>query len=146
MNLKTPYLAVDGIILIKDDNSSDYKIILIERKNDPKGLALPGGFVDYGESAENALKREMKEELNLDVEIIDQFRLYSDPNRDPRMHVASMVFICKADGKPKASDDAKAAYIYDLNEINYDDLVFDHAQILKDFLPVYRQLKEEGRL
>ena len=130
---KTPYLTTDGIIeLYEGDNFKG--IILIERKNEPKGLALPGGFVDVGESVEDALVREMKEETNLDVHISRLLGIYSDPKRDPRFHTASAVFVAKAHGKPKGGDDAKEAKLYRLEEIPMDHLVFDHAKILHDYL------------
>lgn len=134
MAIKTPFVAVDGIIKFFDENDNFQGIVLIERKNPPLGLALPGGFVDIGESVEEALKREMKEEVSLDVEIIKLFNVYSKPDRDPRFHTVSIVFICKACGIPKAQDDAKEVKVYKLEEIPFDKLVFDHAKILKDFL------------
>ncbi len=130
---KTPYLTTDGIIEVYDEDSFR-GIVLIERKNEPKGLALPGGFVDIGESVEDALIREMQEETNLDVEIVKLLGIYSNPKRDPRFHTASAVFITKARGEPKAGDDAKEAKLYALEEIPMDQLVFDHSQILKDYL------------
>jgi 8-oxo-dGTP diphosphatase len=130
---KTPYLTTDGIIEIYE--GSTFKgIVLIERRNEPKGLALPGGFVDVGESVEDALKREMQEETNLDVEIEKLLGVYSNPKRDPRFHTASVVFIAKAKGQPKGGDDAKEAKLYTLEEIPMDQLVFDHGDILKDYL------------
>ena len=134
MAIKTPFLAVDGIIKLFDENEKFKGIVLIERKNEPKGLALPGGFVEIGETVENALIREMKEETNLKVKIIDILGVYSDPNRDPRFHTVSIVFICKAYGQPKAQSDAKAVKVYKLEEIPLDKLVFDHKKILIDFL------------
>ncbi len=130
---KTPYLTTDGIIEIYE--GSTFKgIVLIERRNEPKGLALPGGFVDVGESVEDALKREMQEETNLDVEIEKLLGVYSNPKRDPRFHTASVVFIAKAKGQPKGGDDAKEAKLYTPEEIPMDQLVFDHGDILKDYL------------
>jgi 8-oxo-dGTP diphosphatase len=130
---KTPYLTTDGIIEIYE--GSTFKgIVLIERRNEPKGLALPGGFVDVGESVEDALKREMQEETNLNVQISKLLGVYSNPNRDPRFHTASVVFIAKAKGQPKGGDDAKEAKLYTLEEIPMDLLVFDHGNILKDYL------------
>ena len=133
MPLNTPYLSVDGIIqLYKDDVFQG--IVLIERLNEPHGLALPGGFVDRGESVEHALIREMKEETDLDVQIISLLNVYSDPKRDPRFHTASVVYICKAEGLPRGLDDAKEANVYQKDEIPFDKLVFDHAKILQDYL------------
>ena len=130
---KTPYLTTDGIIELYEGER--FKgIILIERRNEPKGLALPGGFVDVGESVEEALVREMKEETDLDVEIGRLLGVYSDPKRDTRFHTASVVFIAKAQGEPKGGDDAKHAKLYALDEIPMDELVFDHGVILKEYL------------
>lgn len=134
MPVKTPFVAVDGIVKIFDEKENFKGIVLIERKNPPYGLALPGGFVDIGESVEDALKREMKEEIDLDVQIVKLFNVYSDPNRDPRFHTVSVVFVCKAYGNPVGKDDAKKAEIYKLEEIPFERLVFDHGKILKDFL------------
>ena len=133
MAIKTPHLSVDGIIELYK-GSSFQGIVLIERKNMPLGLAIPGGFVDIGESVEDAVVREMKEETDLDVEIIKLLNVYSDPKRDPRFHTASVVYICKAEGTPRGLDDAKEAIVYQKDEIPFDKLVFDHAQILKDYL------------
>ena len=133
MPIKTPFLSVDGIIeLYKDDIFEG--IVLIERLNNPLGLAIPGGFVDIGESVEDAVVREMKEETDLDVEILSLLNVYSDPSRDPRFHTVSVVYICKAEGVPKGLDDAKEAIVYKKEEIPFDKLVFDHAQILRDYL------------
>ncbi len=134
MAIKTPFLAVDGIVKIFTKEGNFEGIVLIERKNPPHGLALPGGFVDIGEKVEDAVVREMKEEISLDVKIIKLFNVYSDPKRDPRFHTVSCVFECKAFGIPKGSDDAKEAKIYKLEEIPFDKLVFDHARILREFL------------
>ncbi len=134
MAVKTPFLATDGIVQIFDENENFKGIVLIERKNFPTGLAIPGGFVDIGETVEQAVKREMKEEINLDVEIIKPLGVYSDPSRDPRFHVVSVVFVCKAYGIPKSGSDAKEAHIFKIEEIPFDKLVFDHAKILKDYI------------
>ncbi|SMO52548.1 8-oxo-dGTP diphosphatase [Balnearium lithotrophicum] len=131
---KTPYLAVDGIINIQSEDGKFEGIVLIERKYPPVGLALPGGFVEVGESVERALLREMKEETGLDVVALRQFRVYSDPERDPRFHVVSVVFECVARGIPRGSDDAKVARIYRYDEVPLDKLVFDHSEILRDYL------------
>lgn len=130
---KTPYLTTDGIIEVYEGET--FKgIVLIERKNDPKGLALPGGFVDVGERVEDALVREMKEETHLDVTISSLLGVYSDPARDPRFHTASVVYVAKAEGEPRGGDDAKEAKLYPLDAIPMDKLVFDHADIVKAYL------------
>jgi 8-oxo-dGTP diphosphatase len=132
--IKTPHLSTDGIIKLFDKKEKFKGIVLIERLNKPYGLALPGGFVDIGEKVEDALIREMKEETNLDVKIESLLNIYSDPKRDPRFHTASVVYICKAYGVPKAQDDAKEVFVYNLDEIPLSKLVFDHRKIIEDFL------------
>ena len=132
--IKTPFLAVDGIIKLYDENENFQGIVLIERLNRPLGVAIPGGFVDIGETVENAVIREMKEETTLDITIESLLGVYSDPSRDERFHTASIVYICKAYGTPKAADDAKEVYVYKLDEIPLDKLVFDHKKIILDFL------------
>ncbi len=133
MAIKTPFVAVDGIIKLYDSSNNFQGIIFIERKNPPFGIALPGGFVDIGESCENALVREMKEEVTLDVEIETLLGVYSDPARDARFHTVSAVYICKAIGTPKAADDAKEVFVYKIEDIPLDTLVFDHKKIIQDF-------------
>ncbi|MEA2083886.1 MAG: NUDIX hydrolase [Thermodesulfobacteriota bacterium] len=106
-------------------------IVLINRKNPPHGWALPGGFVDYGETLETAAVREAKEETGLDVCLVEQFHAYSAPERDPRQHTVSMVFIAKASGIPQAGDDAGQAEIFSLDGLP--ELTFDHGEILDDY-------------
>lgn len=125
---KNPIPTVDIIIETPEG------IVLVERKNPPLGWALPGGFVDYGESLEEAAVREAKEETGLDVELVRQFHAYSDPDRDPRHHTITIVFIAKARGTPKGGDDAKRAVAFKPEEIPFEKLVFDHARIIKDYL------------
>ena len=134
--IKTPHLSADGIIKLYDNNEAYKGLILIQRLNSPHGLALPGGFVDIGESVENALIREMKEEVSLNVEIESLLGIYSDPSRDPRFHTATAVYICKAYGSPKSGDDAKEVYVYKDEDLPFEKLVFDHEKILKDYLKV----------
>lgn len=131
---KTPYLATDGIIEVYDQGGSFEGIVLIERKNTPTGLAFPGGFVEVGESVEDALKREMKEETALEVSITKLLGVYSDPQRDKRFHTVSIVFLCRATGVPRGGDDAKEAYVYALDKVPKDTLVFDHQKIFEDYM------------
>jgi 8-oxo-dGTP diphosphatase len=107
-------------------------VVLIERKNPPVGWALPGGFVDYGESLEHAAVREAKEETGLDVELVRQFYTYSDPDRDPRHHTLSTVFIASAERDPVSGSDARDAVV--CKPPWPTPLVFDHDAILADYL------------
>jgi 8-oxo-dGTP diphosphatase len=131
--IQTPFLAVDGIVEMYNDAGAFEGIVLIERLNNPKGLALPGGFIDIGETVETAVVREMKEEISLDVTRESLLGVYSDPARDSRFHCVSIVYICKAFGVPVGADDAKEAFVYPLDDIPYDKLVFDHAKIIRDY-------------
>ena len=124
---QNPIPTVDIIIEIESKG-----IVLIKRKNPPYGWAIPGGFVDYGESLEEAAVREAKEETNLDVKIIRQFYTYSDPKRDQRHHSISTVYIAKAQGKPQAKDDALEIQIFNESTLP-DDIAFDHRSILIDY-------------
>ncbi len=130
-----PIPTVDIIIEYQDG------IVLIERKNFPYGWAIPGGFVDYGESLEQAAIREAKEETNLDVDLICQLHTYSDPNRDPRQHTISTVFIAKGKGKLQGKDDAINAKVYTKENLPQN-IAFDHKKILND----YFKFKETGRI
>ena len=123
---KNPIPTVD--IIIEVDN----KIVLIRRKNEPFGWAIPGGYIDYGESAEDAAVREAKEETGLDVELKSLLGVYSKPDRDPRNHTITTVFIAKAEGTPKASDDALEIGLFDKDNLPQP-IVFDHEDILKDY-------------
>jgi 8-oxo-dGTP diphosphatase len=124
-----PYVTVDIIIECKGGG-----MVLIERSNPPYGWALPGGFLDYGESLEEAAIREAKEETNLDLINLRQFHTYSKPGRDPRFQTISTVFIAEGKGTPQSGDDAK-----DLKIVRYEDLLeldyaFDHKEIIKEYL------------
>lgn len=124
---QNPIPTVDIIIEVESKG-----VVLIKRKNPPYGWAIPGGFVDYGESLEEAAVREAKEETDLNVKLIKQFHTYSDPKRDPRHHSISTVYIAKAKGKPKAKDDALEIGIFTESNLP-DELAFDHGLILKDY-------------
>jgi 8-oxo-dGTP diphosphatase len=127
---RNPVPTVD--IIIEAEDHGQTKIVLIERKNPPHGWAIPGGFVDYGESLESAACREAKEETGLDVELVRQFHSYSDPQRDPRQHTISTVFIATTSGKPEGADDALRADLFSVNNLP-SPIVFDHAKILDDY-------------
>ncbi|HLV02123.1 MAG TPA: NUDIX hydrolase [Acidobacteriota bacterium] len=131
--IETPRLTVDVIIRLWNRDCPK-GIVLIERKNFPQGLALPGGFVDVGETVEAAAVREVREEVGLKVELRTILGVYSDPNRDPRFHTASVVFIGDAEGTPKPGSDAHAIKVYHLHEIPLERLVFDHRKIITDFM------------
>lgn len=124
---RNPLPTVDIII------ETEKGIVLIKRKNPPHGWALPGGFVDYGESLEHAAVREAREETSLDVELISQLGAYSEPSRDPRHHTISVVFRARVlSGTPHASDDAVETDVFDRDSLP-NDLAFDHDRILRDY-------------
>jgi ADP-ribose pyrophosphatase YjhB (NUDIX family) len=124
---RNPLLTVDVIIEVSGG------VILIERKNPPPGYALPGGFVDYGESLESAARREAREETSLRVELREQFYTYSEPGRDPRHHTVTTVFLARvSSGKPRARDDARALGIFREGNLP-EEIAFDHRRILKDY-------------
>jgi ADP-ribose pyrophosphatase YjhB (NUDIX family) len=125
---KNPVPTADIIIEVEGANG----IVLIERKNPPYGWAIPGGFVDYGESLEETAVREAKEETGLDVTLVTQFHTYSDPKRDPRHHTITTVFIARARGAPKGGDDARQARIFTKDNLP-SPLAFDHERILKNY-------------
>lgn len=124
---RNPLLTVDIIIEINNG------IVLIERKNPPACWALPGGFVDYGESLEACAIREAKEETSLDIIITEQFHTYSAPDRDPRHHSVTTVYIATASGVLKAADDAKNAAIFFADGLP-NPMAFDHGKIINDYL------------
>ena len=130
---KNPVPTVDIIIEIQD------KIVLIKRKNPPFGWALPGGFVDYGESFEAAAAREAFEETSLRLTDLRQFHTYSDPGRDERMHTASTVFTARSDDQPRAGDDAAEAGLFAEDELP--ELAFDHDRILADYFSRRRAVR-----
>lgn len=132
-DFKNPLPTVDIIITLPDKG-----IILIERKNPPYGWALPGGFVDYNESLEDAAKREAREETSLIIDLDEQFHTYSEPGRDPRCHTISTVYLANGYGTPIAGDDAKAVGIFSEDNLPYP-LAFDHGKILQDYFKRKRQ-------
>jgi ADP-ribose pyrophosphatase YjhB (NUDIX family) len=132
---KNPFPTVD--IIIRAGNG----IVLIERKNPPYGWAIPGGFVDYGESLETAAVREAKEETNLDVRLVSQFRAYSEPDRDPRHHTISVVFIADGEGTLKAADDALTAKIFNLDDLP-ETMAFDHRRICTEYFSFMDQFEK----
>jgi len=121
-----PFLTVDGIIKFEGG------IVMIERSNPPLGWALPGGFVDYGESVEDAVVREIKEEVSLDLVNFKEFGVYSDKNRDPRFHTVSVVFCGEGKGTLKADSDAKAAKVFKLDSLP-EKIAFDHRKIIEKY-------------
>jgi 8-oxo-dGTP diphosphatase len=133
---RNPVPTVDVII-----ETPGGEIVLIERKNPPPGWALPGGFVDEGETLAEAARREAHEETGLEVELVELFHCYSDPRRDPRKHTVSTVFIGRpvGDAEPTGGDDAARAQRFGLDELP--ELAFDHGTILAD----YRAYRSSGR-
>lgn len=128
-----PIPTVDIIIALESGG-----IVLILRKNDPIGWAIPGGFVDYGESLEDAAVREAKEETSLDVVLLGQLHTYSRPDRDPRQHTISTVFTATAAGIPRAGDDAAQVGVF-TEDMLPEPLMFDHREILADYFRVTRE-------
>jgi 8-oxo-dGTP diphosphatase len=113
------------------------KIVLVRRKHPPLGWAIPGGFIDYGESAEAAAIREAQEETSLNVQLVELLHVYSDPTRDPRQHTIAIVFIARAEGTPHGADDAAEAAVFSEHDLPTA-LAFDHAQILQDYFAYKR--------
>ena len=138
MKPQTPLLAADVIIELTDRFRPC--ILLIERKNPPYGWAIPGGFVDIGETVEHAAIREMAEETGLAVQLSSLLGGYSDPRRDPRGHTVTVVYVGQAKGQPKAADDARAVRLVDPYHPP-GPLAFDHAGVLAD----YRRFLETGQ-
>jgi 8-oxo-dGTP diphosphatase len=127
---RNPVPTVDIIIEYQDQG-----LVLIKRANPPYGWALPGGFVDYGESLETAARREAQEETGLSVTLLGQFHTYSDPGRDPRQHTITTVYVAQGSGTPQAADDARTLAIFAPDRLP-PVLAFDHSLILLDYLKV----------
>ena len=125
----TPALTVDVVIELVDRPGRPF--VLIERRNPPPGYALPGGFVDVGETVEQAARREALEETGLTVALKSLLGVYSEPARDPRLHTVSIVYVGEARGEPRAGDDAARIRVTTLDDLPT--LAFDHARILADY-------------
>jgi 8-oxo-dGTP diphosphatase len=133
MSRRNPLPTVDIIIHVHEG------IVLIERKNPPYGWALPGGFIEYGESAEHAAQREAEEETGLMIENVRQFHTYSDPDRDPRFHTITVVFTARAKGIPRAGSDAANVGIFGERTLP-GMIAFDHQRILNDYFRQRHQI------
>lgn len=123
---RNPFPTVDIIIECRGG------IVLVKRRNPPFGWAIPGGFVDYGESLEEAAVREAREETGLEVEILRQFHTYSSPRRDPRFHTITTVYVATGEGELRAGDDAQQAGVFGKDSLP-GDIAFDHRDILEDY-------------
>jgi len=135
----TPLLAADALIELIDQPGRP--IVLIERKNPPYGWAIPGGFVDIGETVETTAVREAMEEVSLPVTLRGLLGIYSSPSRDPRGHTVTAIYVAQATGTPVAADDAKAVGVFMLDQLP-SPLAFDHAMVLEDF----RRYRETGEV
>jgi ADP-ribose pyrophosphatase YjhB (NUDIX family) len=122
-----PRVSADVIVTIGG------KILLVKRRNPPYGWAIPGGFIEYGESAEDAAARELREETGIGLEDLAQFHVYSEPGRDPRFHTVTVVFTATSSDTPIAGDDAAEISLFNPDELP-SPLAFDHGQILEDYL------------
>lgn len=138
---KNPIPTTDAIIA-----GADGRVVLILRKNEPHGWAIPGGFVDEGEELGRACLREAKEETGLEVELVAQLFTYSDPRRDPRKHTVSTVYACRArpGDEPRGDDDALEARWFAEGEVPWKALCFDHAEILRDYFEWVRTGKRRA--
>lgn len=145
MHYKKPSITVDMFIINGDISSclDNQDFILIKRKNGPfkDHWALPGGFVDYGETVEAAAIREAKEETSIDIELVELIGVYSKADRDPRGHTITVVYLAKGDfSQMNAADDAKDIEIFSFNELNSIDLAFDHSEIINDIYNFMSQI------
>lgn len=122
---RNPFPTADAVVI------REGRVLLIRRAAPPAGWALPGGFIDYGESAETAARRELAEETSLHARELSLLGVYSDPGRDPRFHTLTVVFLAEADGEPRAGDDAAAVHWFPLDQLP-PDIAFDHRRIISD--------------
>jgi len=129
MRPQTPLITVDALILLQG-----MRLVLVERRHFPHGWAIPGGFVDPGESLARAARREALEETGLEITLKEMLHVYSTPWRDPRGDTVSVVYTAEAAGEPRAGDDAALARAFPLDELPLGDMAFDHADILRDYL------------
>jgi len=132
---ETPLLAADIVIELQDRPGT---VILVKRKYEPFGWAIPGGFVEIGETVEHAAVREMKEEVGLDVRITGLLGVYSDPKRDPRGHTVTVIYTGIAEGQPVAADDAAEVGVFTESDLPKP-LAFDHQQVLGDYFSLRRE-------
>lgn len=121
-----PLLAVDAIVRVRDE------IVLVRRRNPPEGWAIPGGFVELGETVERAVRREIQEETGLELDDLAQWRVFSDPDRDPRRHVVSLCFTARSVGSPRAGSDARDVDLFPPSDPPAE-LAFDHQAILRRY-------------
>lgn len=127
-----PFVTVDAIIRLPAG------VVLIKRRNPPFGWALPGGFVDYAETLEEAVKREAREETGLNITALRQMHTYSSPGRDPRFQTITTVFACRAHGRPVSASDAADAGVFSRSQWEKLDLAFDHRRVLEDYMKFCR--------
>ena len=140
---RNPVPTVDVVIFVPGESSGGGGIVLVERLNSPFGWALPGGFVDYGETCEKAAVREMKAETGLDVVLTGLLGVYSDPGRDPRQHTMSVVYtgLARDVSLLKAGDDAGKAMVFEMGKLP--ELVFDYDAIVRDFLASHARFNHD---
>ena len=136
---KNPFPTADCLIRLDSDDGQE-GLVLIWRKNEPVGWAIPGGFIDYGERVEDAARREMQEETGLDLEDLELFSVCSAPDRDPRFHTIATVFTARGRGELRAGDDAARAVVFPLDALPpAEEIVFDHAEIIDRYLAHRRE-------